>query len=132
MLTRALAEDMPLSRPNIYNHYNAYECNNIKKKSLKFPASRQLSRLSPSSNHLFLEPMSSFSENFIKSIHDVWSYFANKKTNKWMPPKINLLGRGSRDRNLTFARNLKFATSKTLVNSMKKIMLCLKLGIFQL
>ena len=31
-----------------------------------------------------------------------------------------------------FARNLKLATSKTLYNSMKKIMLCLKLDIFQL
>ena len=28
-------------------------------------------------------------------------------------------------------RSLKFATSKALVNSMKKTMLCLKLGIFQ-
>ena len=34
-------------------------------------------------------------------------------------------------RNLKFARNLIFATSKTLVNSMKKLMLCLKVGIFQ-
>ena len=38
---------------------------------------------------------------------------------------------GGRVRTLKFARNLKFATSKTLVNSMKKIMFCLKLGIFQ-
>ena len=28
-------------------------------------------------------------------------------------------------------RNLKFATSKTLVNFMKKMMFCLKIGIFQ-
>ena len=34
-------------------------------------------------------------------------------------------------RNLKFTRNLKFATSKTLVNFMKKVMLCLKIGIFQ-
>ena len=33
--------------------------------------------------------------------------------------------------NLKFARNLKFTTSKTLVNFMKKIMFCLKIGIFQ-
>ena len=35
-------------------------------------------------------------------------------------------------RNLKFARNLIFATSKTLVNFMKKMMFCLKIGIFQL
>ena len=35
-----------------------------------------------------------------------------------------------RVRNQKFARNLKFATSKTLVNLMKKIMFCLKIGIF--
>ena len=36
-----------------------------------------------------------------------------------------------RVRNLKFARNLKLATSKTLVYSMKKMMVCLNLGIFQ-
>ena len=34
-------------------------------------------------------------------------------------------------RHLKFARNLKFATSKTLVNFMKKMMFCLRIGIFQ-
>ena len=37
----------------------------------------------------------------------------------------------TRVRNLKFARNLIFATSKTLVNFMKKMMFCLKFGIFQ-
>ena len=36
-----------------------------------------------------------------------------------------------RVRNLKFGRNLKFATHKTLVNFMKKMILSLKLGIFQ-
>ena len=36
-----------------------------------------------------------------------------------------------RVRNLKFAMNLKFATSKTLVNFMKKMMFCPKIGIFQ-
>ena len=36
-----------------------------------------------------------------------------------------------RVRNLKFARNLIFATSKTLVNFMKKMIFCLKFGIFQ-
>ena len=36
-----------------------------------------------------------------------------------------------RVRNVKFSRNLKFATCKAFVNSMKKMMLCLKVGIFQ-
>ena len=36
-----------------------------------------------------------------------------------------------RVRNLKFARNLIFATSKTLVNFMKKMMFCLTFAIFQ-
>ena len=42
---------------------------------------------------------------------------------------INLFS--SRVRNLKFARNLIFATSKTLVHFMKKMIFCLKFGIFQ-
>ena len=37
-----------------------------------------------------------------------------------------------RVRNLKFTRNLKFANFKTLVNSVKKMMFCLELGMFQL
>ena len=44
---------------------------------------------------------------------------------------VEVLGiRGGRVRNLKFARNLKFTTSKTLLNSTEKVMVCLKLSIF--
>ena len=49
------------------------------------------------------------STDFYIAIAGVWSY---------------------RVRNVKFARNLKFATSKTLVNFMKKIMFYHKIGIF--
>ena len=44
---------------------------------------------------------------------------------------INHNNREDRVRNLKFARNLIFATSKTLVNFIMKMMFCLKFGIFQ-
>ena len=44
---------------------------------------------------------------------------------------LPLLSETGRVRNLNFARNLKFATSKTLVSFMKKMMFRLKIGIFQ-
>ena len=45
--------------------------------------------------------------------------------------KAGIKARRFRVRYLKFARNLKFATSKTLINFMKRMMFCLNIGIFQ-